>query len=405
MSNALWLDRPLYLERMRPFFQTDLIKIILGQRRVGKSALLHLIKAEYALSHPELPLLHIEMERSQWKIDSGAALEDLVHERLGKVSQGNVRPLLLIDEVQEIKDFAPALRSLAAESSYDIFITGSNARLLAGEIATLFAGRSVNFTIHGLSYAEFLRFHEREDTDGSLELFLRFGGMPYLRNLGLDESAAGEYLDSLVDTILLRDIVERFKPRNIPFLRRLLEYAADTLGNILSAKGIADYLKSQRLQSTPQIVLDYLEHLQAAFLLYRIPRWDIRGKRLFEIGEKYFFEDLGIRNRLRPYSQSVLGQLMENAVCVRLLQLGYTARIGKIGEKEVDFVASKGESIAYIQVSLSVAEGSTREREFGNLLSIEDNHPKYLVSMDPLRASQDGVRHLSLREFLLLDTL
>ena len=404
MNRPRWINRPTYLERIRPFFQTDLIKVLLGQRRVGKSGLLHLIKQELLSTHPNLPCLHIEMEQWEWSgLRTGADLVDLVTKTFPALLVGSQRPLLLIDEIQEIADFGPALRSLAATGRYDLYVTGSNAHLLSGEMATHFAGRAINFLVHGLSYREFLSFHNRNDNDESLELYLRHGGMPYLGQLGLDPAVVTEYLQSLVDTIVLRDIVTRFHPRNVGFLRRLLDYVADTTGSILSAKSISDFLKSQRISATPQLVLDYLEYLEAAFLLQRTQRYDIQGKRLFEIGEKYYFEDLGIRNTLRGYRQSSLGQILENAVWHKLVVDGWTVHTGRWGDRQIDFVGTRGESLVYIQVALSVAEAQARQREFGNLLAIGDNHPKLVVSLDPLRADEAGIRHLSAREFLLLN--
>ncbi len=398
-----YASRPVYLARIQPFFQTDLIKVLLGQRRVGKSGMLHLIKAELLEKYPGIGLLHIEKERDEWAhVRDGGELLQLVRTAF-PASASPHRPAVLIDEIQEIVDFAPALRSLAASGLYDLYITGSNAHLLSGEMATHFAGRSINLVIHSLSYREFLVFHRRDDSDATLDLYLRYGGMPYLSQLGLDSEVVHEYLQSLVDTIVLRDIVTRFRPRNVAFLRRLLEYLADTAGAVLSAKSISDYLKSQRLAVTPQLVLDYLEFFHAAFLVQGTRRYDIQGKRLFEIGEKEYFEDVGIRNALRGYRQSSLGQILETVVWHHLVVAGYVVHTGRWGDREIDFVAQKGDALVYVQVALSVADAATHQREFGNLLAIHDNHPKFVVSLDPLRADESGIRHLGVREFLLLD--
>ncbi|MEI8095325.1 MAG: ATP-binding protein [Spirochaetales bacterium] len=398
-----WQNRPEYLNRIRPFYQTDLIKVLLGQRRVGKSGLLHLIRGELESQFPGLPILHIEKEKLEWSyLRSGADLAVLVAKTWPASPTGPARSALLIDEVQELEDFAPTLRSLAASGLYDLYLTGSNSQLLSGEMATHFAGRSVNFVIHSLSYREFLDFHHRMDADDSLALYLRFGGMPYLCQLGLKAEVVHEYLQSLVDTIVLRDVVARFRPRNVGFLRRLLDFVADTTGSILSAKSIADFLKSQRLKATPQLVLDYLEFLQAAFLIQKTNRYDLVGKKLFVIGEKYYFEDWGIRNTLRGYQQSSLGQILENAVWHHLAQQGWRVHTGRWAEREIDFVAEKGDDRVYVQVTLTVADPATRQREFGNLRAIDDNYEKYVVSLDTVRANEAGIKHLAAREFLLL---
>ncbi len=400
MSTATWLPRPQYLERIGPFEDGELIKVFLGQRRVGKSGLLHLVLEARLARDPKLPWLLIDKELDEWAaILTGADLLARVHEL---EARPGLRSLVLVDEVQEIEGFAPALRSLAAEGRYDLYITGSNARLFSGELATLFAGRAITFAIHALSYAEFLSFHHREDTDESLMLYLRYGGLPYLARLPLEDRVLLEYLDAIVDTVVLRDVVERFGVRNTVFLRNLVRYCADSVGTLLSAKRISDYLKSQRVTVSPQLVIEYLAHLEAAFLVHRCPRYDIQGRKLFEIGEKFYFEDLGLRTALRGFRQPDLGKVIENAVYLKLLQEGWKVQVGVLGDREIDFVAMRADATIYVQVAVSVAAEETRQREFGNLHRIDDNHPKYVVSLDPIRGDERGVEHLSLREFLML---
>lgn len=398
MNESGWMARPRYLACLEPFSDGELIKVLLGQRRVGKSGLLHLILADWSVRHPDRSVTFVDKEREEWaKVRTG---EDLM--AVARAARGDpaVRSLLLVDEVQEIDGFAPALRSLAAEGRWDLYVTGSNARLLSGELATLFAGRAITIPVHSLSYGEFLEFHGHADSDESLGLYLRYGGLPYLARLPDSDAARIGYLEAIVDTIVLRDVIERFGVRNAAFLRNLVLYCADSIGNILSSKRIADYLKSQRQKVSVQSVIEYLGHLEAAFLIHRTPRYDIQGRRIFEIGEKIYFEDLGIRTALRGWRQADLGKVVENAVYLKLIQDGWKPRVGVLGEREIDFVATKGDRVVYIQAALTVATDETREREFGNLLQIEDNHPKYVVSLDPIRADDRGVRHLSLREFL-----
>ena len=398
MNESGWMARPRYLACLEPFSDGELIKVLLGQRRVGKSGLLHLILADWSVRHPDRPVTFVDKERDEWaQVRTG---DDLL--AVARTARGDpaVRSLLLVDEVQEIDGFAPALRSLAAEGRWDLYVTGSNARLLSGELATLFAGRAITIPVHSLSYGEFLEFHGHADSDESLGLYLRYGGLPYLARLPDSDAARIGYLEAIVDTIVLRDVIERFGVRNAAFLRNLVLYCADSIGNILSSKRIADYLKSQRQKVSVQSVIEYLGHLEAAFLIHRTPRYDIQGRRIFEIGEKIYFEDLGIRTALRGWRQADLGKVVENAVYLKLIQDGWKPRVGVLGEREIDFVATKGDRVVYIQAALTVATDETREREFGNLLQIEDNHPKYVVSLDPIRADDRGVRHLSLREFL-----
>lgn len=393
------MPRPSYLKRLAPYGDGELIKVLLGQRRVGKSGLLRLLWKDWVALHPERAHLLIDKELEEWRyIRTGA---DLLAAARNLASPGNARSLLLVDEIQEIEGFAAALRSLAAEGRHDIYVTGSNARLLSGELATLFAGRTVTIPVHSLSYGEFLLFHGIQDSDESFGRYLRYGGLPYLARLPFDEMVYMGYLESIVDTVLLRDVVERAGVRNVPFMRSLTAYCADSIGSLLSAKRIADFLKSQYLPISPQVVLQYLSHLEAAFLVHRCRRFDIQGRRIFEIGEKIYFEDLGLRTALRGYRQADLGKILENAILLRLLQEDWKPHVGTLGDREIDFIATRGDRTIYVQVALSVAEESTRDREFGNLLRIPDNHPKFVVSMDPLRADERGVRHLSAREFLL----
>jgi hypothetical protein len=364
--------------------------------------LLHLLEGDWLARHPGLPRLFIDKELDEWAaVRTGADLLARVH---ALETKPGIRSLVLVDEIQEIEGFAPALRSLAAEGRYDLHVTGSNARLLSGELATIFAGRAITFTIHALSYGEFLSFHGRDDSDESLALYLRYGGLPYLARLPLEDRVLVEYLDAIVDTVVLRDVVERFGVRNTVFLRNLVRYCADSVGVLLSAKRVSDYLKSQHLSVSPQIVIDYLAHLEAAFLIHRCHRYDIQGRKLFEIGEKIYFEDLGLRTALRGFRQANLGKVVENAVYLKLLQDGWTVSAGVLGDREIDFVGTRGDELIYVQAATSVSDGETRQREFGNLLRIDDNHPKYVVSLDPIRADERGIRHLGLREFFLLET-
>jgi len=252
-----------------------------------------------------------------------------------------------------------------------------------------------------VSYAESLSFHGLADSDESLLRYLRYGGLPYLARLPFEDSVIVEYLDAIVDTVVLRDVVERFGVRNTVFLRNLVRYCADAVGTLLSAKRISEYLKSPQLSVSPQIVLDYLAHLEAAFLIHRCQRYDIQGKRLFEIGEKIYFEDLGLRTALRGFRQGDLGKIVENAVYLKLLQDRWSVSVGVLGDREIDFMGRRGDEVIYVQVALTVGSEESYQREFGNLLRVDDNHPKFVVSLDPLRAGDRGIRHLGLREFLL----
>jgi predicted AAA+ superfamily ATPase len=312
---------------------------------------------------------------------------------------------LFIDEIQEIESFQLTIRSLLSENKCDIFCTGSNAKMLSGELATSLAGRYVEFNIHSLSYIEFLSFHQLEAGAESLMKFLTFGGMPYLPVIGLDEFLPFEYLKNVYSTILLKDVVARENIRNISFLENLVYFLADNIGNLFSANNISRFLKSQRIEISTQLTINYLKALSNAYFVHKVVRSEVGGLKIFEIGEKYYFEDLGLRNSIKGFNQKTdIHKLIENAVFLHLLHSGYRIYVGKIGDKEVDFVADKNGLKIYIQVCLQVTDQTTASREFGNLLIINDNYPKYVVTFNDPMIGNDylGIKQMNLLDFLLL---
>lgn len=401
-SISTFIPRPDYLERISPFIGKGLIKVLTGQRRVGKSYILYQLMDEISKRDPKVEITYINKELHEFRdLRDG---DDLYRYASGKL-KSDAPNALFIDEIQEIKGFEVALRSLLAEGRFDIYCTGSDAELLSGELATLLAGRHVEFQIHPLSFAEFLRFHRLEDSQESLARYLRLGGMPYLAAIGLDEAVAFEYLENVHASILLRDVVAREKIRNVDFLEILLEYVADNVGNLFSANNISKYLKSQRIAMPVPTILSYLAALQRAFIIRKARRADLKGMKLFEVGEKYYFEDLGLRNASRGRSSPLeQGKLVENAVYLRLVERGYDVKVGWLDGLEIDFVAEKSGRRIYVQAALRIVDESTLAREFGNLERIDDNYPKYVVSMDETIGEADfrGIEQKSLREFLLL---
>lgn len=380
---------------IEPWIGSQLIKVITGQRRVGKSTFLEGLYAEMSASSA-IPPLFVQCERIQWAhVRTG---EDLIKACLVHAPEGP--GVLMIDEVQEIEGFDKALRSLIAEGRWDIYVTGSNAELLSGEIATRFAGRSVTIEMHPLSFDEFLEFQGLEDSEPSLSLYLRYGGLPFLRNLPLRDDTAFEYLNGVAQTAILKDVITRHTIRNPDLLNRLVLFLADSVGSPVSAQAIARFLKSQRIQATVPTLLDYLHHLHQAYLVRHVQRQDLIGRRILEVAEKHYFDDLGIRAALLGSRPPDIGKVIENAVHNRLLIDGWQVFTGDLNGREIDFVCERGTDRLYIQATYLMPETATREREFGNLLSIPDNHPKLVVSMDPFIADERGVKHLALRTFL-----
>lgn len=390
--------RKRYLERVRPFIGKSLIKVFTGQRRVGKSYLLFQIMQEIQASNEQANLIYVNKEDLAFStLKTAKDLEEFV---LSQKKKGQ-KNYIFIDEIQEISDFEIALRSLLLDDELDLYCTGSNAHLLSRDIAGTLSGRSIEINVHSLSYFEFLEFMKLEDSNKALSQFLKYGGLPYLKDLPLQDNIVFEYLKNIYSTIAVRDIVNRYALRNVPFLEQLTLFLADNIGNLFSAKKISDFLKSQKISTSSTQVQNYVDYLTSAFLIHKVPRYDIEGKRIFEIGEKYYFEDIGLRNALIGYRVQDRSKLLENTIFNHLQIAGYNVKIGGLNNQEIDFVAEKDGERIYVQATLTINEEKTLEREFGNLLKIQDNYPKYVVTMDEFDGnSYDGVQCLSLREFL-----
>ena len=397
------INRPSYTERITPFINKNIIKVLTGQRRVGKSCILRQIQAHIEQTHPDCNTICINKELEEFFfIHTHEDLSLYVSEHL-KEGKDNY---LFIDEVQDIQGFENTLRSLQAQDACDIFITGSNATMLSSELSTYLSGRYVEFHIHSLTYGEFLEFHKMSASTQSLRNYLTFGGLPYLSNLPLEQEVAFEYLRNVYSTILLKDVVKREGIRNVDFLETLAFYTADNVGNLFSANNISRYLKSQHVNISALQVINYLKALQNAYLINKVRRIDVNGLHTFEIGDKYYFEDLGLRNCHFGFSmQKDIHKLMENAIFLHLVQQNYEVFTGQqTGGKEIDFVGRKGDEVIYIQSSYLLSDEKTKEREFGNLKAIRNNYPKYVVSLDEWTSGSciDGIRHIHLGEFLTM---
>lgn len=393
------IQRPLYLDRIRQYIDKNVIKVLVGQRRVGKSYLLMSVAEEIMQRNPEGNIIEINLEDFAFShIQNARELLDEISSRI----KSDRKNYIFIDEVQEVKDFDRVVRSLILDPQNDVYLTGSNSSMLSSEIASRLAGRSIVIHVHPLTYKEFLIFRSLSDSDEAMEKYIRYGGLPYLINLP-KESTWGEYLSGITDAIVYRDVVSRHTLRNTDFLGRLLMFLADNTGNLFNAKRITDYLKSQHVTSSVNGVQTYLGHLEDAYLINRVRRWDISGKRFFEIGEKYFFEDLGIRNSIIGYRPGDIGGLMENVVYNHLIAEGYTVKVGVLSqEKEIDFIAERNNELRYVQVALTLTEEKTIDREFGNLARIPDNYEKTVVTLrESAPNTYKGIRLMTLREFLM----
>ncbi|MCC5934695.1 MAG: ATP-binding protein [Balneolales bacterium] len=393
-------DRPKYLNKMERWLGKPLIKVLSGQRRTGKSFLLKRIQEKAEKLPGSHHHIRIDMEHeANFHIRTA---EDLsAHIRRQMDAKQADRYFIYIDEIQEIAGFERVVRSLAAQQHIDLWITGSNADMLSGELATRLSGRYIDIPVYSLDFEEFCRFHGLPVEQAALQKFLRFGGLPFLIHLGLEDEIVYDYLRNILDTVVYKDVISRWQIRNVRFLNDLLVYSADTTGSLLSAKKISDYLKSQRITVSVNAVLDYLSYLVSAQVLYKVPRYDIRGRKHFEIGEKYYFQDTGIRNAITGYRIADIAQIMENVVHHHLKSHGFEVLIGKDQQREIDFVARRQGETVYVQVAYLLSGPETIEREFGNLKAIPDNYPKIVVSMDENSpATHEGIRHQSLLSFL-----
>ena len=394
------LTRQHYADIVDSWIGKGNIIALVGSRRVGKSYVLK----DFIQRHKEeqdINIIFIDKEKKVFKdIQTKDDLDAWIEARFvyGKHN------CILIDEAQEIDKFEESVCNWYTEDNTDVIITGSNSKMLSGELATLLSGRHVEVRIHPLTYAEFLQFHDLPDNDNSLMTYLNYGGLPGLRKVGLSsDEQVWAYLTSVFNTIMLKDIIERHDIRNIPFLNNLIAFYADTTGKLTSANSISKYMKSQKENVSSNLILLYREFYAEAYLIDVVSRYDIHGKKLFESNEKIYWDDLGLRNlKAEGSMDSYIEKVIENAVYKHLCFLGYEVHVGVLNAGEVDFVCTKPGKTVYVQASYIISEESTRQREFGPLEKIRDNHPKYVISATPLLTQRDenGITHLSLRKFL-----
>jgi predicted AAA+ superfamily ATPase len=395
------LSRQEYIDSIERSLGKGQIIVLTGQRRVGKSCILQLLKSGMEVLK-DSNVIFIDKERREYDaIRNYGDLNSYIESRFRKDKHN----FILVDEIQDIVEFERSLRSWRTEPDTDIIITGSNAKMLSNELSTLLGGRYKEIYIQPLSYGEFLTFHNLTDDEDSLEEYLRFGGMPGLAVTGLEEDIAYEYLDGIYNTALLKDVILRNEIRNVAFLGNLATFLGDNVGKLISSSSISKYMKSQVDSSvTPSSIINYISSLCNAFIIRKANRFDIHGKKLLESNCKYYFEDHGIRNAIVGGSrEGDMEKVIENIVYCQLIRMGYTVRVGQLRAGEVDFVCTKpvGKRI-YVQASYIISDEATREREFGTLKKIGDNYPKYVISMTPLvtRSDDGGIVHLGLRRFL-----
>ena len=400
------IKRESYMARIRPFIDGDLIKVLTGIRRSGKSVMLELIKDELrarGVTEEQLVAFNFEDMRNA-QLCTAEALHDELVRRAAPI-KGKI--YFFFDEIQEVERWERCVNSLRVETDCDIYITGSNAKLLSGELATYLAGRYVEFIIYPFSFSEFLAlYHSVEpdtDTRTCFDRYLTFGGMPYLANLRFDETACRQYLRDLFNSVELKDIVKRNNVRDVDMLERIIAYVTANIGTTFSSTAISKYLKNEGRRVSPETVLNYLKACSDAFLFYQVRRQDLQGKKILTVNEKYYVADHGIREAVIGGNMRDINLVLENIVFMEALRRGYSVTVGKVGEREIDFVCERHGEKCYIQVTYLLAAEETVQREFGVYEHVQDNFPKYVVSLDEFDMSRNGVRHYNIRDFLLAE--
>lgn len=400
------IQRELYMKRIRPFIGTELVKVMTGIRRCGKSVMLDLIKEELkgnGVDSTQMISFNFEA-MSNAHLCSAQALYDEVMKRASGISK---KVYLFFDEIQEVSQWERAVNSFRVELDCDIYITGSNARLLSGELATVLGGRYVEFTIYPFSFSEFLALYRSifpETAEAAaFQTYLTVGGMPYLANLRYAAEPGRQYLNDVYNSVVLNDVVKRNRVRDVDLLSRIAAYVIGNIGSTFASTSVVKFLKNERRAVAPETILNYVRYCTDAHLLYRISRQDVQGKQILATNEKYYMADHGLREAVFGGNMRDINLILENIVCMELLRRGYQVTVGKAGPQEIDFVCQKQDQKLYIQVAYLLASEATVAREFGAYDSVRDNFPKYVVTMDEIDMSRDGIKHCNIRDFLLAE--
>ncbi len=399
------IKRETYINRIKPFINKDIVKVLTGIRRSGKSFMLKLIMEELENNGINREkFININFENLKYRnICTAEALNNFILSKVKKYE----KYYLFLDEIQEVTEWEKCINSLRSdeEYSFDIYITGSNAKLLSGELSTYLAGRYVEFIIYPFSFKEFTEaiksLYKDMDIQEIFKKYILFGGMPFLHNLNFNEEASMQYLKDMYSSIILKDITQRNNIRDIDLLERIISYIIMNIGNTFSATSLSKYFKSENRKASPETILNYIKACEEAMLIYRVQRNDLIGKKILSVNEKYYIADHGIRQAVFENNERDINQIFENIVYLELLRRGYSVKIGKINDLEVDFVCTKsGDEKKYIQVAYLLASLETVEREFSVLEKIPDNYSKYVISMDFFDMSRNGIKHLNIIDFL-----
>ncbi len=400
------IKRELYMKRIRPFINTELIKVMTGIRRCGKSVMLELIKQELVESGIN-PSQFISINFEDMRYDHLHTAKVLHEEITRRASQIEGRAYLFFDEIQEVTDWEKCINSFRVGLNCDIYITGSNAKLLSGELATYLGGRYVEFIIYPFSFAEFLELYRPIAPEASIQncfqKYLVSGGMPYLANIRYETEPSRQYLTDLFNSVQLKDIVKRNKIRDVDLLERIIAYVMTNIGTTFSATSLVKFFKNEQRTVSAETILNYIRYCCDAYLFYQVKREDLPGKQILSSNEKYYIADHGIREAVFGGNTQSIQLILENIIYMELLRRGYSVTIGRVGDKEIDFVCTRQADKIYIQVTYLLASDETISREFGVYDNIRDNYPKYVVSLDEFDMSRNGIKHRNIRDFLLME--
>lgn len=400
------IQRNLYIEQIEKFTDSNLIKIITGIRRCGKSTILLLLRERFIVKGilPE-QIIYINFESFKYsELKTAQNLYKFISEQINS----DKRYYMLLDEIQEVVDWEKCINSLSVDYNADIYLTGSNSHILSSELATYIAGRYVEIPIFTLSFKEFLDFKVfNQNVLGAEKVtlfnqYLRQGGFPIIHTNDFSEDTIYKIVYDIYSSIILRDTIQRYKIRDVELLERVIKYALDNIGNTFSGKNIADYFKSQNRKIDINTIYNYMYALEGAFIFYRVPRYDIKGKEILKTQEKFYLSDISLLYAAVGYKDRLISGILENIVFLELKRRGYQVYIGKLDNNEVDFIAEKLNHRIYIQVSYKLESQKTVEREFSVLMNIKDNYPKYVVTMDDFWREQiEGIKHFYISDFLV----
>lgn len=392
--------RPDYIEAVKPFMDAPLVKILTGVRRCGKSTIFEMIRQE--LLERGIPEDHIIMKKyTEMDIPDTITAKQMYDELVSRV-EDDKRYYFLLDEIQEIKGWEKAVNSLLEGMNADIYVTGSNSKLMSSEISTYLTGRYISIPVFTLSFREYLEF-KKESTqsyDKLLEEYIKFGGFPIIALGEYEQQSAYQIVDGIYHTVVSRDIVKRHRINKQDLFDRVVKYVIENMGKTFSANSISNFLKSENRKVSIESIYNYLRWLEQAFIIFPCERYDMQGKSILKTQEKYYLADVSFRYALFGYNRKMLDGVMENIVYLELCRRGYDVYVGKNNTKEIDFIAIHKDEKIYVQVCVQIPENSNRE--VGNLMEIRDHYPKYVVTLNEMDVGiENGIRIVHLRDFLL----